>query len=45
MLDQQGGEIVLDANVPWSISQDGFIDQAGTIFALGMSQPIRSMRW
>jgi flagellar basal-body rod protein FlgF len=39
VLDQQGGEIVLNANLPYSISQDGFIDQAGSIYALGMSQP------
>ena len=25
--------------MPWSISPDGFISQAGTIYALGMSQP------
>jgi flagellar basal-body rod protein FlgF len=39
VLDQQGGEIALNANLPYSISQDGFIDQAGSIYALGMSQP------
>jgi flagellar basal-body rod protein FlgF len=39
VLDQQGGEIVLAPNVPWSISPDGFISQAGTIRPLGMSQP------
>jgi flagellar basal-body rod protein FlgF len=39
VLDQQGGEIQLARNVPYSISQDGFINQAGTIRALGMSQP------
>ena len=39
VLDQQGGEIQLSSNVPWSISPDGFINQAGSIYALGMSQP------
>jgi flagellar basal-body rod protein FlgF len=39
VLDQQGGEIQLSPNVPFSISQDGFISQAGNIKALGMSQP------
>ncbi len=39
VLDQQGGEIQLARNVPYSISQDGFINQAGTIRPLGMSQP------
>lgn len=39
VLDQQGTEIQLSPNVPWSISPDGFINQAGSIHALGMSQP------
>jgi flagellar basal-body rod protein FlgF len=39
VLDQQGGEIQLALNVPWSMSADGFINQAGSIRALGMSQP------
>ncbi len=39
VLDQQGGAIQLAPNVPWSISPDGFINQSGTIYALGMSQP------
>jgi flagellar basal-body rod protein FlgF len=39
VLSQQGGEIQLTRTVPWSISSDGFINQAGTIHALGMSQP------
>jgi flagellar basal body rod protein FlgG len=39
VLDQQGGEIVLAPNVPFAISADGFINQAGTIYALGMSEP------
>jgi flagellar basal body rod protein FlgG len=39
VLDQQGGEIVLSPNVPFSISQDGFINQAGNVVALGMSRP------
>jgi flagellar basal-body rod protein FlgF/flagellar basal-body rod protein FlgG len=39
VLDQQGSEITLSGDVPFEISQDGFITQAGTVFALGMSQP------
>lgn len=39
VLDQQGAEITLSRDVPFSISQDGFISQAGNIVALGMSQP------
>src|SRR3954462_9660103 len=39
VLDQQGGEIQLSPNVPFTISQDGFISQAGNIKALGISQP------
>jgi flagellar basal-body rod protein FlgF len=39
VLDQGGSEIVLSHEVPMSISADGFISQAGTIYALGMSQP------
>lgn len=39
VLDQQGGEIQLALNVPWSISSDGFISQAGSLRPLGMSQP------
>jgi flagellar basal-body rod protein FlgF len=39
VLDQGGGEIVLSRDLPWSMSQDGFINQAGAIYALGMSQP------
>jgi len=39
VLDQAGGEIQLAPNVPWTMSADGFINQAGTIRALGMSQP------
>ena len=39
VLDQSGREITLDANQPWSVSQDGFINQSGTVYALGMSQP------
>ncbi len=39
VLDQQGSEIQLSPNDPWSISPDGFINQAGTIHALGLSQP------
>jgi flagellar basal body rod protein FlgG len=39
VLDQADGEIVLSRDLPWSISNDGFISQAGTTFALGMSRP------
>jgi flagellar basal-body rod protein FlgF len=39
VLDQSGAEITIDKNLPWSISPDGFISQAGTLTALGMSQP------
>jgi flagellar basal-body rod protein FlgF len=39
VLDQQGSEIQLAPNVPWSVTQDGFINQAGNVFALGLSQP------
>jgi flagellar basal body rod protein FlgG len=39
VLDQQGGEIVLTPNVPWTISPDGFINQAGSLHPLGMSAP------
>lgn len=39
VLDQQGGEIQLSPNVPFTISQDAFISQSGNIKALGMSQP------
>jgi flagellar basal-body rod protein FlgF len=39
VLDQSGSEILMTRNLPWSISSDGFISQAGTNYALGMSQP------
>jgi flagellar basal-body rod protein FlgF len=39
VLDQGGAPIVMTPNAPWSISSDGFISQAGGIFAVGMSQP------
>jgi flagellar basal-body rod protein FlgF len=39
VLDQGGSEIVLTPSTPWSMSPDGFISQAGAIYALGMSQP------
>jgi flagellar basal-body rod protein FlgF len=39
VLDQAGGEIVLSREQPMSISPDGFISQAGSIYALGMSHP------
>jgi flagellar basal body rod protein FlgG len=39
VLDQSGSEIILSRNLPFSFSSDGFISQAGTTYALGMSQP------
>jgi flagellar basal-body rod protein FlgF len=39
VLDQGGSEIVLSSDLPWSMSPDGFISQAGAISALGMSRP------
>jgi flagellar basal-body rod protein FlgF len=39
VLDQAGSEIVLSPELPVSISSDGFISQAGAIYALGLSQP------
>ena len=39
VLNQQGAEITLSRNVPFNISADGFIDQAGTVQPIGMSQP------
>lgn len=39
VLDQQGTEITLAPNLPIDISADGFIQQAGNLVALGMSQP------
>ena len=39
VLDQSGSLIELDNNLPCNISQDGFISQADTVFALGLSQP------
>jgi flagellar basal body rod protein FlgG len=39
VLDQGGSEILLSRDLPWSMSPDGFINQAGAIYALGMSQP------
>jgi flagellar basal-body rod protein FlgF/flagellar basal-body rod protein FlgG len=39
VLDQAGGEITLDPSQPFAISSDGFISQAGSLVALGMSQP------
>jgi flagellar basal-body rod protein FlgF len=39
VLDQGGREILMARDVPWSITADGFISQAGTTFALGMSRP------
>jgi flagellar basal-body rod protein FlgF/flagellar basal-body rod protein FlgG len=39
VLDQSGSEIVLSSELPVAISSDGFISQAGAIYALGLSQP------
>ena len=39
VLDQDGTPITLLPGLPFSVSQDGFISQDGTFFALGMSQP------
>jgi flagellar basal-body rod protein FlgF len=39
VLDQSGGEIVLSPELPIAVSSDGFISQAGAIYALGLSQP------
>jgi flagellar basal body rod protein FlgG len=39
VLDQQGAEITLSRDIPFTISQDGFIGQEGSLIALGMSQP------
>jgi flagellar basal body rod protein FlgG len=39
VLDQSGSQIQLDASLPFAISQDGFITQSGSVFALGLSQP------
>lgn len=39
VLDQTGDEIVLNRDFPWSIDNQGFIMQAGEIYAIGMSQP------
>jgi flagellar basal-body rod protein FlgF len=39
VLDQAGSEITLNPHLPVSISSDGFISQAGAIYALGLSQP------
>lgn len=39
VLDQSDTEIVLDRDLPWELSDDGFISQAGTLRALGLSEP------
>jgi flagellar basal body rod protein FlgG len=39
ILDQAGTEIALDNGLPWSLSPDGFLSQAGTLRALGLSRP------
>jgi flagellar basal-body rod protein FlgF/flagellar basal-body rod protein FlgG len=39
VLDQQNGEIKLSRDVPFDISNDGFIHQGSTTYAIGMSKP------
>lgn len=39
VLDQSGSLIEMDNFAPWTVSQDGFISQSGTVFALGLSEP------
>ena len=39
VLDQDGSEILLAPNLPFSISQDGFITQDGSVIPLGLSEP------
>jgi flagellar basal-body rod protein FlgF len=39
VLDQQGAEIKLSRDVPFEISNDGFIHQAGNTLAIGLSKP------
>lgn len=39
VLDQSNREIVLDPNLPWNVSEDGFLYQDGNVYALGLSQP------
>lgn len=39
VLDQSGSPIEIDRDLPWSMSQDGFISQDGGVTALGLSQP------
>ncbi len=39
VLDQQNGEIKISRDVPFEISNDGFIHQGSTTYAIGMSQP------
>ena len=39
VLDQQGAEITISPDLPFTISQDGFIGQEGSLVAIGMSQP------
>jgi flagellar basal body rod protein FlgG len=39
VLDQAGNEIVMATNQPFSVSPDGFIAQAGSLRALGISAP------
>jgi flagellar basal-body rod protein FlgF len=39
ILDQGGSEIFLSRDIPFSITNDGFISQTGTTYALGLSKP------
>lgn len=39
VLDQRGSEIQLAPNIPWSLTQDGVILQAGNAKVLGMMEP------
>jgi flagellar basal-body rod protein FlgF/flagellar basal-body rod protein FlgG len=39
VLDQQGAEIKLSRDVPFEISNDGFIYQGGNAYAFGLSKP------
>jgi flagellar basal-body rod protein FlgF len=40
VLEQQGDEIILNPNVPWSISQDGFLAQDGKVRVLALTKPV-----
>jgi flagellar basal-body rod protein FlgF len=39
VLDQSGSEILLSSDLPWEVSNDGFITQEGSLYALGLSEP------